>query len=399
MRAEFQELLGLTEAPPVILPPQGEDIVPLVEQVLRQGSRPALAMFEGYILKAEREGRSRDARLAELFRENNVPVVLSTPDASDAWNGKPYFRHRIEKILGRGALPRGKVFERTSDAEIVRYVTDLFAEGEQRVIVKVHGANGRGNLLLEPGDDLETRIGDFVKNPWDRESRWALVEAWRCWEHTYCCSYFINAENTLPIPLETCEQLLAPETAGFIGSRSFTDVSAKDLGIVQGALLPAVRAMGEDGIRGFVGIDVILVEPRPSDVLVLPDSGLGVLLVEANARINGHLQERLFAGYLAQREGLDLDDVLHLRVGNKPVESAEDRAGSAAFFTENLKGLAQPLTPRPMQEGKVYFVLDENNGQHPSNDGILFVARSGPGAEEAIMNAQDHLQEGGHLES
>ena len=400
MRAEFQEMLGLAQAPPVVIPRLGEDVAQLIENALRHGPRPDLAVFEGYTLNSGRECRDRDARLAEVFRKYDVPVALAAPEASDCWNGKPYFRQRVKKILGEGAVVPGRVFEKEDSTGLSSYVAEIFARGIRRAVLKVHGGGGGGNCLLEPDQDYATRIGRLLKNPPDPSSSWALVEVWRHWEHTFCCSYFIADESTPPIPLETCEQLFAPDSSGVVARKSFTDVSAKDLGIVQGALLGVVRAMQEDGIRGFTAIDVILAEPRQTDVLVLPDSGLAVLTIEANVRINGHNQERLFAGYLAHRDGLDADDVLHLRVANKPVPSAEDRAGSKAFFVSCLEGLAEPLTPQPMKPGQVYFVLDDNDGKRSSfYDGILFVARRESGAEEALIKAKDCLWAEGYLKS
>ena len=84
VRSEIQELLGLTEAPPAILTRQGEDVLPLVKAHLSQGHRTDLAVFEGYTLSSKREGRDRNARLVDLFREHAVPAILAKPEAADA---------------------------------------------------------------------------------------------------------------------------------------------------------------------------------------------------------------------------------------------------------------------------------------------------------------------------
>ena len=314
------------------------------------------------------------------------------------WNDKPYFRRRVVGILGADAVPQGKVFDRGDAAGILTYVKHLFAEAERRVIVKLNGAGGHGNLLLEPDDDHPNRLGDFLKSPPDHESRWAVVEAWRPWERTYCCSFFITDNRIPPIPLEICEQLFSQEANLSLGRRSFTDISSKDLRIIQDFLMPVLRAMQNDGIRGFAAIDVILAKPTASDMQVLPDCGLAVLLIEANARINGHNQERLFVESLARRDGLDIDEVQYLRVSNPPIESAADRAGSQNFFAHYLEGYAEPLTAQPMRQGVVYFMLDDNHGRTTSQyDAVLFVARRGAGTEEAIMSARNHLRVGGYL--
>ena len=72
LRVEFQELLGLTDAPPVILPRQDDDVITLIEHHLRHDS-PDLAVFEGYTLSSKREGRDRDARLGDPVSSARCP--------------------------------------------------------------------------------------------------------------------------------------------------------------------------------------------------------------------------------------------------------------------------------------------------------------------------------------
>ena len=82
--------------------------------------------------------------------------------------------------------------------------------------------------MLEPSDD-DAKLRHFLDNPLEKEAPWALVEVWRHWQSTLCCSYFIADGQTPPIVMEACQQLFEATDNRFIGRRSFTDLVQRQM--------------------------------------------------------------------------------------------------------------------------------------------------------------------------
>lgn len=110
---------------------------------------------------------------------------------------------------------------------------------------------------------------------------------------------------------------------------------------------------------GLLAIDVI-VGRRDMGGIPLP-SGRFVRIIEANMRLNGHTMERLFAWRIALRDGIDADEIHHMRLGAHAV-GAVDMHDARARFAQALRGVAKPFCREPLVRGALYYVVIDNHG-------------------------------------
>lgn len=394
IQTEFIELLGQAAALPTCML-NGEDPQLVLRRLLGQMSDVRQVVFEGYAFNARHEGSEANEGLAAIAEQAGLPVILSNATAADYWNDKRNFRRHVERLYGASAIPVGQEWAKPTVGQLAAFAQERFQAGVERVVFKASGMGGFANLILTPTDDLVSRLTEFLAHRLDESQTWVVGEEWRPWLLSPCTSFFSDGVNE-PVWMEMSEQNLNPVTAGFIGGRSFVNLSATDQQALVDYLRPVAAEIYQAGVRGFIGFDVILCPPRAEDALRLPDSNLAVVLIEVNARLNGHNQERLFCALLAERESLMTDDLVHLRVGTKSLLGLPNRAAVKTYFAGLLAGLAEPLTTQSLGTNDVRFVLDVCRGEQASvYDGILLVGRKSAAVQETIMASAKVLQDAG----
>ncbi len=395
MRNEFLVLYNIGDMPAIIpsadtSPEQCADLL----EIMFERSKASTVIFEGYAMNSADEGRPLDWQLVRKATRMGKRAIYAGGPVCDVWNNKHAFRQRVMAIHGVHAVTPGIQFENPSAESVSRWVTEMFGKNETQVVIKVNGCAGMGNLILTRGQpNILEAISHFLRSA--PKSLWVIGEVWRKWEKSCCVSFFAPDDVTLPVHMTVCGQVLT-KAGGFIGGKSFDTISPRDQTALGAIVSPVALAMRNYGMRGFMGFDVILCIPRKGDRNILPDCGLAVVFIETNARLNGHNQEMLALDLLARRDGTKRDALIHMRVCNKAVTDAEDRAASWRFFTDRLRGIAKPLTSQKIVEGEAYFLLDVNHGSTPSpHDAVMFL-----GTEEAaprIMQAFESLNAEGLL--
>ncbi len=357
-----------------VFPADGEhETIKASVRELYAAGRYSTLLFEGYIADSASEQAPMVEALAAEFTAQGVTVLRPSGPVSDAWNNKTRFVNYMRELYGPEATPPGDVFPVTPASDVIAAATARLASAG-RVILKVTGFAGFGNLVLSQDDAdagrLAGRVTAFLDSRPDVNE--VRVEDWVVWNRTLCASFFID-ETGEPIPLEVCSQLLT-ENTGFLGGSSHTGLVLADRQALQHLLMPFIEMAAAAGMRAFLAADVILSDPtgRPAELL-LPVSGQAVRFVEANLRINGHNQDRLFVAQLAARHQRDADRLEHFKVGARPV-GVRSRAEFVALVAAVLDGVAQPLGPR-LDTGRIYFVVTECLGEQHAhrNDNVLFV--------------------------
>lgn len=371
----------------VLAPPGPESMVPkdgaadtfkaAIQQMHEAGHYSTL-LFEGYVADSVKEHAPMVESLAQEFTARGLIVLRPSGPVSDTWNNKTRFVNHMREFYGPEATPPGDVLPVAPATEVIsRAKARLQVAG--RVVLKVTGFGGLGNLVVSQADvdtgSIDSKIGRFLESRPDVSD--VRVEDWVSWNQTLCASFFID-EKGEPIPLEVCSQLLTKNT-GFLGGSSHTGLALEDRQAIQDLSMPFVKMVAADGMRAFMAVDVILSDPsgRPGELL-LPASGQALRFVEANLRINGHNQDRLFVAQLAARHGRDLDRLEHLKVGVRPT-GARTRADFLAVVARALDGLAQPIGPQ-FETGSIYYVVIETLGEARAhrNDNILFAGEDVP---------------------
>ena len=393
-----------TEMRSVLAPPGPESIIPkdgatdtfkaAIDQMCEAGHYSTL-LFEGYVADSAKEHAPMVESLAQEFSARGLTVLRPSGRVSDIWNNKTHFVNHMREFYGPEATPPGDVLPVAPAAEVIaRVKARLRVAG--RVVLKVTGFGGFGNLIVSQGDDdasaIDAKIRAFLDGRPDVSE--VRVEDWVSWNRTLCASFFID-ENGRPVPLEVCSQLLT-KTTRFLGGSSHTGLPLADRQALQDLSMPFVNKVAADGMRAFMAVDVILSNPsgRPGELL-LPVTGQAVRFVEANLRINGHNQDRLFVAQLAARHGRDLDRLEHLKAGVHP-NGARNRADFLAVVAKALDGLAQPVSPR-FETKSIYYVVTETLGEARAhrNDNILFVGEDVP--LDRLENAAGRLRAAGVL--
>ncbi|MEK7665799.1 MAG: hypothetical protein AAB337_02895 [Patescibacteria group bacterium] len=396
---EFTTLYGLNGTALSIMP-NGEDHFTLIKTAHATHPARQHLLFEGYGLSSEQEGVAVHRQLARKASEHSFTVTISSGRTVDAWNTKPYFRERVTEAFGEDAVPPGVRLEAPrGPAEIVHTIKQMFKIGVKRVIVKVNGSGGEGNTIVTLGDDIKIVAEKVIGQISGVKEKWVSVEAWIPWQITGCCSFFL-ADSHAPIPMTLVQQVLSPITAGFIGSRSILDITYDD----QQAIIEHTARIVDDarveGVRGFCGADFIISLPGQTKNEFLLPSGLALRYIEATPRVGGHNQELKALSMIAKREGMMIDDFIHLRVCNKPVSNTASRDDVRLAIKTTLRDLAEPFDARPIREGDVRFLLDCNFGEQTQThyDAIMLVSRRGR-AEAKIRAAFEHLESLGMLQT
>lgn len=370
-----------------LAPPGPESIIPndgaadtfkaAIDQMCQAGHYSTL-LFEGYVADSAREHAPMVESLAQEFTARGLTVLRPSGPVSDIWNNKTRFVNYVREYYGPEATPPGDVLPVAPASEVVAQAkARLRVAG--RVVLKVTGFGGFGNLVVSQDEDdtvaIDAKIREFLDaRPDVSEVR---VEDWVSWNRTLCASFFID-EHGEPVPLEVCSQLLTKNTK-FMGGSSHTGLALADRQAIQDLLMPFVNKVAADGMRAFMAVDVILSNPSGrAGELLLPVCGQAVRFVEANLRVNGHNQDRLFVAQLAARHGRDLDRLEHLKAGVRPA-GARNRADFLAVVARALDGLAQPIGPQ-FETSAIYYVVTETLGEARAhrNDNILFVGEDVP---------------------
>jgi hypothetical protein len=371
--AEMREVLA-PPGPASIFPGDGnpETISAAVRQLHATGRYTTL-LFEGYIADSANEHAPMAEAIDAEFSALGVTVIRPSGPVSDTWNNKTRFVNYVRELYGPEATPPGEVLPVAPTKDVVA-MAQARIERTGRAILKVTGFAGFGNLVVSRADvedgSLDSKVAAFLeRRPDVNEVR---VEDWVAWNRTLCSSFFID-ETGEPVPMEVCSQLLTKNT-GFLGGSSHTGLGLEDRQVLQQMLMPFIKKVAADGMRGFLAVDVILSDPsgRPGE-LRLPVSGQAVRLVEANLRINGHNQDRLFVAQLAARHQRDADRLNHFKVGARPV-GTRNRSECLALIAGALDGIAAPLGPR-FDTGSMYYVVTECLGEERAhrNDNVIFV--------------------------
>lgn len=340
-----------------------------------------LLFFEGFAFDEDNEGYCH----LNPLRQSNI--VLSEPGSSNRWADKGYFRDKVRRKYNSNVTPPSKHMQTLNTQVLKCFVDEIFDQGYGRIIIKVPGTGGLGNTIITRESTIYPRwMEQFPKD------KPMMVEAYVDWLISPCTSFFCWQGEV--VFMEMCEQILRPKTAGFIGGRSFGFLSTLDISALCEFQRPIAEEAHREGIKGFLGIDTILRKPLHGDELILPDSGLAVLFIEMNPRLNGHNQERYAIHRIAQHRGIEPHDVSHLRVGTKPMTNTVDAWSAREKMEEILSGFASPLLPESeLDAGKVFFIPAENHGElRPSvlYDGIMFFGKE---AEEGILSAYKYLTE------
>lgn len=377
-QAEMRDALA-PPGPTSILPADGEPetVTAAVRQLQSAGNYKTM-LFEGYVADSASEQAPLVEALAAEFSARGVTVLRPSGPVSDRWNNKTRFVDYVREWYGPEATPPGDVLP-VAPAKDVVAAAQARMEQTGRAILKVTGFAGFGNLVVSRADvadgSLAAKVTAFLDSRPDVDE--VRVEGWVTWNRTLCASFFID-ESGEPIPLEVCSQLLTRNT-GFLGGSSHTGLSLEDRQALQQLAMPFIQQAAAAGMRAFLAVDVILSDPagRPGE-LQLPVSGQAVRFVEANLRINGHNQDRLFIAQLAARHQRDVDRLQHFKVGARPV-GARNRSEFLAVAAEALEGVAAPLGPR-LDTGAVYYVVTECLGEARAhrNDNVLFVGEDVP---------------------
>jgi hypothetical protein len=389
MRDEFLRLYGVTDAPPSVMPdldttPEG--CVAIVDALFDSMPHGHTLVSEGYAMNSKLEGSDLDYHLVRETHRRGKRTIYAGGTVCDQWNDKSFFREQALQIHGPQAVTHGTHFEEPTTVKVSGWLESVLVNGADKAVVKVIGAAGHGNLIVKRGAISRHEIGEFLSHA---KGSWVIGEVWRPWVKSCCVSFFAPDDTCLPVHMTTCGQVLT-KTGGFIGGKSFDTLTDRDQVALGAICRPLAIRMRDYGIRAFMGFDVILCIPQKGDRNILPDSGLAVVFIETNARLNGHNQEILALDLLARRDGIDRESLVHMRVRNKPVAGASDRAASQRFFANKLKGIAEPLTPHRMTDGVAYFLLDVNCGEAESaHDAVMFVGSRS--AEAAIGAAYERL--------
>jgi hypothetical protein len=370
--AEMREALA-PPGPPSIFPADGEPgtIKAAIHQLHSVGQYTTL-LFEGYIADSASEQAPMVEALAAEFSALGVVVIRPSGPVSDAWNNKTRFVNYVRELYGPEATPPGEVLPVAPVGDVVAKAR-AYMDPTGQSILKVTGFAGFGNLVVSradvENDSLDAKVAAFLERRPDVDE--VRVEGWVTWNRTLCSSFFID-ETGVPIPLEVCSQLLTKNT-GFLGGSSHTGLGLDDRQALQQMLMPFIEKVAADGTRGFLAVDVILSDPTGrAGELRLPVSGQAVRLVEANVRINGHNQDRLFIAQVAARHQRDADRLNHFKVGARPVGA--NRSEFLSVIAAALDGVASPLGPR-FHTGSIYYVVTECLGEARAhrNDNVLFV--------------------------
>jgi hypothetical protein len=382
---------------PSVIPENGrnETVLAAVRELWQTGRFKSL-LFEGYVANSAREHAPFFEALDAEFSALGAIVLRANGAVCDRFNDKTRFTDYMKALHGAESIAPGATVPVTPlDGVVAETRAQLGLSG--RAILKVAGMGGSGNLIVssDEGDArIEERITSFLAE--QSHAKTVRVEAWQPWRASVCCSFFIT-ETADVVPMEMCAQVLSAATAGFLGSSSHTPLTLKDRVALQDMMLPFVRDVAADGMRGFLGIDVILSDAsgRPGECL-LPDTGLAVRFVETNMRVNSHNQDRLFIARFAACHGLEFDRMDHMKVGVRV--DAPSRAAALPLIDRALAGVATPLGPG-FQHGHLYYLVIECHGAERAsrNDCVLFF---GEGiSADTFASATGCLQQNGLLKS
>lgn len=369
-----------------LLPDDDVDIIVAAEAALARPQIKAL-ITDGYGINSAEERADIFEQIAQIANQNGKLVFDSPPEVADQWISKVFFRDRAIKTHGPGIVPPGISLEDPTIDEILAAISEIGG----KVIVKQNGAGGFGNLVIDDPTQAEEQLVEFRTNQLDPSSDWVSIEKWIDFDSSYCVTSFITDENI--IAMEANQQVLIGTS--FSGSISATELDPVDQEAIVDLLNPLFAEMQSQGIRGFSGIDVIISEPGQEDDVLLP-SGLAVKLIECNPRLNGNNQEAIFRSLLTAREGLNIDDLAHLRVRNRAIAEANSPEEIQKIIATALGEVAVPLTTKSLQPGVIYFTLDTNTSPKGSvYDAVIFVTLNDKSARERLLVGLEQMKETG----
>jgi hypothetical protein len=378
---EFRDQMRacLSASGPASIMPKDESLEAILAAVaqLRKSHRYSTVLFEGYVADAVREQSALVETLAARLEADGLTVLRPAGAVADTWNNKTRFVDHVRRTLGVEATAPGEVVP-VAPVETVTRVAENYLRATGRALLKLTGMGGFGNLIVFQQDvdtgELHDKIARFIDRRPDVDE--VRIEEWVPWNQSVCCSFFID-EHARATPMEICDQVLSTRTSGFVGGCSLVNLSSADREMIVEWLRPFMQMVADDGMRGFLAVDLIISDPRgrPGELL-LPQSGQAVRLVEANMRINGHNQERWAVAQLAAAHGRGLDDIQHYKAGLNVI-GFPDRSAVLAGMAGALDGLARPLTAE-FVAGEIYYIVTESYGEAHAHrhDSVLMVGEA-----------------------
>lgn len=322
-------------------------------------------VFEGYGINPQQEHSSL---IEQWSNSSQTDVCQIPPSVSRYWLSKDTFRQEVKEVYTDDALPYGERLSGYSQAQVLNSIISQLQKYDE-LILKKPGAGGGGNLCLS-SDMAIINIADKVTDFTTEKPEWLILEEWVNWKYSYCVSFFVVNQDTY-FWLEMCQQIL--NTSQFIGSHSLDVLHPEDKKVIIDYLSPLVKRMADTGVRGFVGIDIILHSSHDSGC-TLPHSQLQVSFIETNPRLNGHNQNRLFMSYLALRDGLHPEEVQDMRVSVS--QTWKQQFSTKEEVVQAVKmlchGKAQEVSSKPLTPHQVYFYLDCCYTWNSIYDAIIF---------------------------
>lgn len=352
-------------------------------------------LFEGYAIDPKSEGEEFISDLSSRFPD----LMVISPPASvvKKWNDKPFFRKQVATLLGKNALPPGKVISCSEESISCATRRMMTQSNVGQVILKIPGAGGSGNVIISRTDDLlvmAEKVVSVDKLFGRNMTTECLVEAWVPWEETICFSFFVTSSGDV-ISMEACAQMISKKTAGFMGGTSLLGVTVEEKEEIFKILSVVVRQMATEGMLGFLAIDVIVCDQSVGGVQL--SSGRFIKLIETNMRVNGHNLECMLKQRIAWRDGIDPDTIAHMRLGAHAV-GATNMVDARRMFASALSGIAREFSCAPLVAGNLYYiVLDNHGGGIPVSiyDSIMFF---GYGCDKQMFStAQLVLEKAGLL--
>lgn len=379
-RDQMRACLGLP-GPASIVPVNGSAaVVRSAVRTMWETGRYKTILFEGYVADSAREHAALFETIDAEFSAKGAIVLRANGAVADRWNDKSRFTAFMRSVHGVEATPPG-VTVPVSPLDSVVELTRRQLSASGRAILKVAGMGGLGNLIVssDQAGTIEQAIAAFLsQRPHATD---VLVESWQPWRRTLGCSFFIT-ETGASVPLEVCAQTVSKASGGFLGGTSVTHLSLGDRLALQAQAAPFVERVAADGMRGFLGVDVILSDAgdRPGE-LRLPDCGLATRFVEANMRVNAQNQDRLFVAQLAARHGRDQDLIDHAKVGVL-LEVAQSRSEAVAMIDDALAGCSQPLSATFDRRRLHHVVIECYGGQRSSRNDFVMLVGEDVGASD-----------------
>jgi hypothetical protein len=379
IREQMLDVLCLRHLPPATFYDSNQSVFLQLRSLIDAHSDPKYLLHEGYSLNSKEEGALQNLEAFGNISNLGIEVWHSEPIIADHWNSKPYFTEKVSDILGSDSVSPGITLNTHDLKEVVKTTEEFFADHISKVILKLNNSGGRGNLIVSNDDNFSLYIKEFIASKKDKDSEWIRIEHVVPWLFSFCISFFIKDDSQKPVLMGFCEQILNSEKFEFAGCTSILPISSEDVLAIVDNLRPIVHQMQQDGVRGFVGIDVIVSETDANWQGLLLPSGLAMKVIEANARLNGHNVIITFISHVAAKHEVSLSQMVFLNLRNLPVSGTKSRADVEQAIIAFLDGYAVQYSGEELNANTLYFILVCNFGDTAPNtsDSIILFGKSG----------------------